>query len=231
MNIMVTKHTMDELDWKKAFTTNYKTLVDDLNTDDVIPACLSARLLSMEEKAEVACKDTEYHKNDKFLTIMYQKFCCNPSLFASFSKILSNCQHSKHLVQNFSKVDSDDCDYMHKFAIDRMRNIYRKTFHYMERKVNQLNIDHLIPELVSTGVLDMDTKEMIKNESEHKARKMLLNYIYEKGFKGYSKFIVILLKIGNGAEFYLGQALCDVDLWTNRDQQCITSCPCKLIQY
>ena len=228
MNIAVARHTMDELDWIKAFTANYKTLVDDLNIDDVMPECLSAGLLSMKEKAEVDSKSTNYQKNDKFLTILYHKFCCNPSLFASFTKALSGCQNSKHLVQN---INRDESDCIHKFAINKMKSIYRKTFHYVECKVNHLNIENLIPALVSTGVLDMDAKETIKNESEDKARKMLLNYIY-KGFESYSMFTMILLKFGNGAEFYLGQTLCDVELWSpNPDQECIISCPCKLIHY
>lgn len=220
---------MDELDWKKLFILNYKTLVGDLNTDYVMPVCLSKRLLSMEDKAEVDCQGTMYQKNDKLLTLLYQKFCCNPSLFTSFIKVLSHCQNSEHLVQNLSNLNTEDCDTIHKFAINKMRNIYRKTFHYAECKVKHLNIDKLMPALISAGVLDMDTKEAIKNEFEHKAR-MLVSYIYEKGFEGYSKFIVILLKFGNDAELFLGQVLCDFELWSpNLDQECLTSCPCKLI--
>lgn len=222
-------HTMDELDWKTVFTINYKTLVDDLNTDDVITECLSKRLLSMEEKGEVDCQGTSHQKNDKLLTILYKKFCCNPSLFPSFTEVLSNCQSSEHLVQNLSKVNVDDCDTVHTLAMNKMKNIYRKTFHYAERKVNHLNIDSLIPALVSAGVLDMDTKESIRNECDHKAR-MLVTCIYEKGFEGYSNFIAILLEFGNKAEIFLGQALCDVELWSPKlDQECLPSCPCTYV--
>ena len=220
---------MDELDWQKAFTTNYKIMVDDLKSEDVMIMCLSEGLLNMEEKAEVDIQGTTYQKNDKLLTLMYKKFCCNSSLFTTFTEVLSHCQNSEHIVQNLSKVKDFNRDAIHELAINKMKNIYRKTFHYAERKVNNLSIDSLIPALVSAGVLDMDTKEVIKNESEHKARK-LVSCIYEKGFEAYSQFVLILLKFGNDAELYLGRALCDAELWSpNLDQDCPSSCLCKLM--
>ena len=222
---------MNELDWVKAFTVNYKTMVDDLNPEDVMIKCLSEGLLSMEEKDEVDCQGTKYQKNDKLLTLMYKKVCCNSSLFTTFTKVLSHCENSEHIVQNLSKVKdfNYDTDIIHKLAINKMKRIYKRTFHYAERKVNNLSIDSLIPALVSAGVLDMDTKEVIKSESRHKARK-LVSCIYEKGFEAYSKFILILLNLGSDAELYLGRALCDVELWSpNFDQDCSSSCPCKLI--
>ena len=222
---------MDELDWQKSFTINYKTMVDDLNTEDVVIKCLSEGLLNMEEKAEVDFHGTKYQKNDKLLTLIYKKVCCNSSLFTTFTKALSHCENSEHIVKNLSKVKDFNCDTdtTHKLAINKMKKIYRRTFHYAECKVNNLSIDSLIPALVSAEVLDMDTKEVIKNEIRHKARK-LVSCIYEKGFEAYSKFILILLNFGNDAELYLGRALCDVELWSPTfNQDCPSSCPCKLI--
>ena len=220
---------MDEFDWQKAFTINYKTIVDDIYTEDVMINCLSEGLLNMEEKAKVDIQGTTYQKNDKLLTIMYKKFCCNSSLFTTFTKVLSHCQNSEHIVQNLSNVKDFNFDTFHQLAINKMKKIYRKTFHYAECKVKNLSIDSLIPALVSAGVLDMDTKEVIKNEFEHKAKK-LVNCIYDKGFEAYSKFISILLNFGNDTELYLGRALCDVELWSPYfDQYCPSSCPCKLI--
>lgn len=220
--------TMDELDWKKSFTKNYKTMVDDLNTEEIVYLCLSKTLLSMEEKAEVDHQGTTCKKNDKLLTLMYKKFCCNSSLFTSFIEVLNSSQNSEHIVQNLLKVNYFNCDTPHKLAINKMRNNYRKTYHYAECKVNHLNIDNLMPALVSAGVLDMDAKEAIENEHEHKA-KMLVSCIYEQGFESYSKFIVILLNFESNAEKFLGQVLCDDELWSmNLSRDCPLSCPCKL---
>jgi len=219
---------MVELDWKRSFSVNYKTMVDDLNSEDTIDVCLSAELLSIEEKAEVDSQGTTHQKNDKLLTLLYKKFCCNPSLFISFTKVLSHSQNSKHIVQNLLDVKIYDHDTSHELAVNKMRNIYKKTYHYVLFKANYLNIDSLLPSLMSIGVLDIDTKEAIKNETEHKARK-LISYIYEQGFEAFSKFIMILLKSDSDAELILGKILCDSDLWSGKLVDCPASCPCKLI--
>ena len=221
---------MNELDWQKTFTANYKTMVDDLHTEDVMINCLSEGLLSMEEKDEVDSQGTRHQKNDKLLTILYKKICCNSSLFKTFTKVLNHCENSEHIVQNLSKAKDFNYDSgIHKLAIEDMNKIYRRTFHYAERKVNYLTINSLIPALVSADVLDMDSKEVIKSESKYKARK-LVSCIYDKGFEAYSKFVSILLNFGNDAELYLGRALCDVELWSlNFNLNCPSSCPCKFI--
>ena len=220
---------MDE-DWKRSFTVTYKTMVDDLNNQEAVCVCLTKGLLSMEEKAVVDIQGTTYQKNDKLLTLLYKKFCCDPLLFTSFIEVLKHCQNSEHILKKLLEVEIT-FDTVHELAIKNMRIFYRRTFHYAVLKVNHLSTDSLIPALVSAGVLDMDTKEVIKNESTHKA-KDLITHIYEQGFLAYTKFVAVLLELGNSAGSFVGQVLSDYELWsTYPPQDCSNSCPCKYVFY
>lgn len=224
------------MEWQKSFMASYKAMIDDLNTNELIPHCLSDKLLTMEEKAEVDSQVTSYKKNDRLLTIIYKKMCLNSSLFPSFIDVLSKCNNSHHLVKGLQNYQVYDC-HSHEMAMSEMRSIYCNNYMYILPKVKRLNIQSLFPALISVGIFSIEEKEEIDSHSnlECKAEKFL-SQIYEKGFKSYFGFTSVLLKSSDKSEVYLGQLLTDYELWQLMiSPQCSNpspwSCHCKLLYY
>jgi len=148
-------------DWKQSFTCNFKQMIDNLDAVELIPHCLSADLLTVNEKAEVESQGTSFKKNDKLLVILYKKMLVNPTSFITFIHTLNKCPSCSHLEKsliNYSDLQPFKI-MAHDLAIHKMQPIYTITYKYILPKVKELNFDALLPAFVSLGVLDIEEKE------------------------------------------------------------------------
>jgi len=202
-------------DWKQSFICNFKQMIDDLDAVELIPHCVSADLLTVNEKAEVESQGTSFKKNDKLLVILYKKMLVNPASFITFIHTLNKCPTFSHLER--SLINYYDLQPFkvtaHDLAIHKMQPIYMRTYKYILPKVRELNFDTLLPALVSLEVLGIEEKEEISSCSEFKAER-LLSLVYARGFEAYSRFAIALQHSNCKSEMYIGQLLFDNGLWS-----------------
>lgn len=146
---------------------NHSLLVLKLDPLAVMPFLISEGLISLDEKEAIQSKTTGGDKTDALLTLLHRKGAIDYSVYDRFLKILGDEYRSggQQLEKLVSKVlaDSANPEILGRFnAPSGGLNPKQKAVLLSEEEqlINSLNVEDIVADLVSLGVLSLDDNEV-----------------------------------------------------------------------
>ena len=159
MNIHV-----DMADLRSAFLANHHILVEKLDTEALLPDCVSRGLLTLDEQELISCEATGSQKADRFLTIIHRRGQQKPHIFNElFEVLLESSGQLLDIVLEQIKADSVDPDIQARFASDVVRKKPISQRKYIEDSIiESLSVKEVLPLLISHGVVSLQESELIQ---------------------------------------------------------------------
>ena len=150
-------------DLRSAFLANHHILVKKLDTEALLPDCISRGLITLDEQ-EVILQATGSQKTDRFLTIIHRRGQQKPRAFDELFEVLS--ESSGQLLDDVLeqiKADSVDPAIQARFASDVDKNKPISQRKYIEdRIIETLSVSEVLPLLISHGVVNLQQNELIR---------------------------------------------------------------------
>lgn len=158
-----------------AFIANFKTMVDDLQPEELLPMCQSRKVLSPQESDEIVAEKTREAKNNRLLSIIHRKSNANPAVLNDFIEVLEDlnppvsCYYG-HIIEGLRSQHPPSSS---EFPVN-----YMEELHILQAKLQMLyqvictsvDVTHILPELVSKEVITMSQNEEVRTEATHEQR-------------------------------------------------------------
>ena len=149
---------------------NHGVLVVKLDPTAIMPFLVSEGLLSLDEKQVLeSTKATDGEKTDGLLTIIHRKGVADNSIYERFLKVLNDeyLSGGQHLHELVSKIYADSTS---PAVLERYRvqpgqldpNQKAAILSHEEAIVSSLNVDDVLADMVSLGVLSLDENEVFR---------------------------------------------------------------------
>ena len=146
---------------------NHSRLVLKLDPLAILPFLISEGLVTPGEKESVQSKTTDGGKTDTLLTLLHRKAVSDSNVYERFLNILGDDYRSggQQLEKVVAKVreDSEDPDVIQRYQClpSRLDPKQKSALTALETElVSSLNVEDIIPDLVSVGVLSLDENEV-----------------------------------------------------------------------
>jgi hypothetical protein len=151
-------------DLRSAFLASHDILVKKLDTDALLPGCVSHGLITLDEQELISREPTGSQKTDRFLSIIHRRAQQKPGTFEELLKLLSDS--SGQLLDGVLKqirADSTDPTIQVRFTsdVDRDKPISQRK-HIEDRIIESLSVNEVLPLLISHGVVTLQENELIR---------------------------------------------------------------------
>ena len=210
---------------RQAFIANFKALVDDLNPQELLPGCLSRRILSPEEVEEVNVEKTRQAKNNRLLCTIYRKANANADVLVHFTGVLEDVNADsgclEHIIEGlYSQRPTSSRELpcaVYTGTADSLQAVLQTLYQVI---CSSVDVTHILPDLISKEVITVAQNEDVRTgpTSEQRAASLLNMVRYCDPARLYAFFGV--LQSSN----QLPQMLAVADLLKQQPQQS----PCKL---
>ena len=151
-------------DLRSGFLANHHILVKRLDTEDLLPDCISHGLITLEEQELISHEITGPQRTDRFLSVIHRRGQQKPDTFDELLKLLS--ESSGQLLDDVLeqiRVDSVDPDIQARFASDVDRDKPLSQGKHLEDKIiESLSVNEVLPLLISHGVVSLKDNESIR---------------------------------------------------------------------
>ena len=158
---------MEQNSLRYGLLANHSLLVLKLDPLAVMPFLISEGLVNLDEKETIQSKTTGGEKTDTLLTLLHRKGAIDNSLYDRFLHILEDEYRSggQQLEKVVSKIrdDSANPEILGRFKAAPSRlNPKQKAALLSEEKqlISSLNVEDVMADLVSLGVLSLDENEV-----------------------------------------------------------------------
>ena len=150
-------------DFRSAFLASHHILVKKLDTEALLPDCISRGLITLDEQ-EGILQATGSQKADRFLTIIHRRGQQKPRTFEELFEVLSESSGQLlDVVLEQIKADSVDPTIQARFASDVDKNKPISQRKYIEdRIIESLSVNEVLPLLISHGVVNLQQNELIR---------------------------------------------------------------------
>ena len=146
---------------------NHSRLVLKLDPVAVIPFLVSDGLVNLDEKEMIQCRATAGEKTDSLLTLLHRKAVSDDSVYERFLEILSDdfLSGGQQLEKLVSLIREDAANPQvvarYQAAPSRLDPRQKAALLSEERTlVSSVNVEDLLADLVSLGVLSLDENEV-----------------------------------------------------------------------
>lgn len=206
---------------RHAFIATFKAMVDDLEAQELLPGCISRRILSPEEVDEVSAEKTRQTRNNRLLCTIYRKANVNAEVLVHFTGVLedvdtgSGClQHIIEGLRSQRPTPSGESPYVG--TEDSLQAVLQTLYQVI---CSSVDVTHILPELISKEVITVAQNEEVRTGKtlEERAASLLNMVRYCDPARLYAFFGVLL------SSNQLPQQLAVVDLLNQQPQQN----PCK----
>ena len=149
-------------DLRSAFLASHDVLIKKLDTEALLPDCVSHGLITLGEQELISREPTGSQKTDRFLSIIHRRAQQKPGTFEELLKLLS--ESSGQLLDGVLKqirADSTDPSIQARFTSDRDKPISQRK-HVEDKIVESLSVNEVLPLLISRGVVTLQENELIQ---------------------------------------------------------------------
>lgn len=151
-------------DLRSGFLANHDILVKKLDTEALLPDCISRGLITLEEREFISNEATGPQKTDRFLTIIHRRAQQKPDTFDELLVLFS--ESSGQLLDDVLKQireDSVDPAVQARFTsdVDKDKPISQRK-HIEDKIIESLNVNEVLPLLISHGVVSLKDNESIR---------------------------------------------------------------------
>ena len=191
---------MEEFDhgrYQKAFIVNHSRLVRKLTIPELMEACFSKGLLTLDEKSEIETQRTDTQQLNKLLVIFHRRYVIRPEIFREIFGILKEINDAEggnifnHVIQSLQETLENPPEFptLHDHSEEDCPSLQL----YESIIIKTLDVKQILPELISQYVITIEESEAIDNESDFadKARKFL-EILTRRGQDSFQRFIQIL---------------------------------------
>ena len=163
---------------RSAFIANFKVMVDDLQPEELLPTCLSRKVLSPQESEEVVAEKTREAKNNRLLSIIHRKSNANAAVLNDFVEVLeelnpSDSRYFGHIIDGLRSKHPPcsssefpvhyNAEELYSLLQARLQTLYQVIF-------TSVDVIHILPELVSSGVITMSQNEEVRTGTTREQR-------------------------------------------------------------
>ena len=180
----IRKDDLSVCDLRHAFVVNFKTMVDDLDTSELLLWCVQLEILSLPEMNEMMVKETRFDKNFHFLCIIYRKANADPGVLNRFKDILITINTKSgylntlnHIIERLGRVpvntdltctsvsetDTNDVGHWHAL-LQTMESVI----------CSSVDAKHILPDLISREVITVSQSEQVYSGTTSEMRTTLL---------------------------------------------------------
>ncbi|CAI8005159.1 Apoptotic protease-activating factor 1, partial [Geodia barretti] len=193
---------------------NHGVLVIKLDPTAIMPFLVSEGLLSLDEKQVIdSTKATGGEKTDGLLTIIHRRAVADDGIYERFLKVLDDefLSGGQYLHELVSKVydDSSSPGVLERYHVQPGHldpNQKAAILSNEEALVSSLNVDDVLADMVSLGVLSLDENEVIRSGATFRDRaRRLVQIIYRKSSQQFVHFVQTL--VAHDVYSALGQRL------------------------
>ena len=151
-------------DFRSAFLANHDVLVKKLDTEALLPGCVSQGLITLEEQELIKREPTGSQKTDQFLSIVHRRAQQKLGTFEELLKLLS--ESSGQFLDGVLKqirADSTDPSIQARFTsdVDTYKPISQGE-HVEDKIIESLSVNEVLPLLISRGVVTLQENELIR---------------------------------------------------------------------
>ena len=154
---------------------NHGVLVIKLDPTAIMPFLVSEGLLSLDEKQVIdSTKATGGEKTDGLLTIIHRRAVADDGIYERFLKVLDDecLSGGQYLHELVSKVydDSSSPGVLERYHVQPGHldpNQKAAILSNEEALVSSLNVDDVLADMVSLGVLSLDENEVLVHSCVH----------------------------------------------------------------
>ena len=161
---------MEEGNLRYGLLENHGVLVLRLDPTAIMPFLVSEGLLSLDEKQVIENRATGGEKTDGLLTLIHRKAVADEGVYERFLKILGDefLSGGQHLHELVSKIYDDALNpavlARHTIQPGQLDPSQKAALSsHEETLVSSLNVDEVLADLVSLGVLSLDENEVYNN--------------------------------------------------------------------
>ena len=186
--------------YKKAFTFNHSRLVRQLTAFEAIEGCYVVGLITYSEKDEIESLKTDMLQLNRLFGIFHRRYFADREIFSKVFQVLKNVNDAEggyieHVIlairdfindpSSFSTV-SDEAHLLSDE--DRARLQLNE-----QNLINSLDVNQIIPDLISDGIISFEESFLIEHESDFKKRgQKLVQILTSRSAEIYRRFVEIL---------------------------------------
>lgn len=179
---------------------NHSRLVRRLDLTAVMPYLVEEGLVTLDEKEGIMSKTIGAERSDALLTLIHRKAVSDDSAYDRFLAVLEDEYRSggQQLESLVSRIRADACkeEVVGRFEAAPSRLDARQKAALRREEptlVASLNVEEIMPDLVSYGVLSLDDNEVIRAGATSSERvQRLLGLLYEKSAQQFVRFVSTL---------------------------------------
>ena len=152
-----------------AFLANHHMLIKKLDTEALLPDCISRGLVTLDEQELISHEATGSQKTDRLLTIIHRRGQLNLDVFDKLLELLSDRDvTSGQLLDKVVKqirADSVDPEVQARFTneLDGDKPLYLCSIE--DKIIKTLTVNEVLPQLISNGVVSIQENELIRSVS------------------------------------------------------------------
>ena len=190
---------MEDKKFRQAFIRRHDLLVRKLTTDDTLPECFAQELIHLEEMEEIEflAKITVSKGVEKLLVILHRRFYSKPSIFTQLFGILEELNENgsgymNHIITALRSSSQEPLlpEQPHGLLGEKERMVLKSNEPLI---LSTLNVELILPELVSTMVISVEESELVRNGADFSERaRRLVQYLYARGSDEFHRFMSVL---------------------------------------
>ena len=190
--------------YQRAFIFNHSRLVRNLTAPELVEACFTKGLITLEEKDKIKVKKIDTQRLNKLLVIFHRRYAIHPEIFREVFDILKETNDDEggkifaHVIQPLQETLENSPEFP---THDRSKDC--PSLQPYEPLIKTLDVQQILPELISQCIITVKESEDIDDEADFADRgKKFLGFLTKQGQDSFQRFIQIL----HETEVYKGLA-------------------------
>lgn len=183
--------------YQKSFIFHHSTLIRKLTGVELVQTAFSRQLIGVGEYDEINSLRTDSSKIRKLLSIIHRRYYGNPDVFNDFLKVMEDVSDREngildYVIDGLRDTIKNPPDFPSSGSLlgefERARLLLNEA-----TIVATLDVNELLPDLISEGVVNMMEAESIEIENTFERRgAKLVNMLKNKGYEVFQQFIGVL---------------------------------------
>lgn len=185
---------------KYGFLANHGILVERVEPMGLLPMLVAEGVVTFEDCERIKHEVTSADKVDKLLTLVHRKGVSNGEVYERLMKVLkgagdSGGQYLSDVIQRVKEVSyQEGIEKRFEYAVQILEESHNAVLKaYKHVIVHTLNVDDVLPQLISSGVVTLEENVAIRSEvTQSKRASKLVEIIRHYGSAAFDLFVVTL---------------------------------------